>query len=147
MPKVIYFKFIYLYELITKSNSMYKHLITQWCSDIIGLRKVIIAGLWYSIYILYICLCLFCICYMYIYVFSVPLYMAYENKDDWLINWIPQSCNNYFSKSNYITTPYDWCLNKTCFCKLQMLWNVSASGGKGATARVMRSIKTWTPSY
>jgi hypothetical protein len=49
MPKVIYFKFIYLYELITKSNSMYKHLITQWCSDIIGLRKVIIAGLWYSI--------------------------------------------------------------------------------------------------
>jgi hypothetical protein len=28
---------------------------------------------------------LFCICYMYIYVFSVPLYMVYENKDDWLI--------------------------------------------------------------
>jgi hypothetical protein len=32
-----------------------------------------------------ICLYLFCICYMYMYVFSVPLYMVYENKDDWLI--------------------------------------------------------------
>jgi hypothetical protein len=36
------------------------------------------------LYILYICLYLFCICYIYIYVFSVPLYMVYENKDDWL---------------------------------------------------------------
>jgi hypothetical protein len=36
------------------------------------------------LYVLYICLYLFCICYMYMYVFSVPLYMVYENKDDWL---------------------------------------------------------------
>ena len=37
------------------------------------------------LYILHICLYLFRICYMYIYVFFVPLYMVYENKDDWLI--------------------------------------------------------------
>jgi hypothetical protein len=28
-----------------------------------------------------------------------------------------------------------------------MLKNVRASGKKGATARVLRSIKKWTPSY
>jgi hypothetical protein len=37
------------------------------------------------------------------------------------------------------TIRYDWCLNKTCFCNLQMLWNVRASGKKRATARVLRS--------
>jgi hypothetical protein len=30
---------------------------------------------------------------MYIYVFSVPLYMAYENKDDWLIESLQQMGN------------------------------------------------------
>jgi hypothetical protein len=35
------------------------------------------------------------------------------------------------------TIRYDWCLNKTCFCNLYMLWNVRASRKKGATARVL----------
>jgi hypothetical protein len=47
------------------------------------------------LYILYICLYLFCVCYMYIYVFSVPLYMVYENKDDF--------CRPYICSSVYDT--------------------------------------------
>jgi hypothetical protein len=31
--------------------------------------------------------------------------------------------------------------NKTCFCNLYMLWNVRASGKKGATAPVLRSSR------
>ena len=39
------------------------------------------------------------------------------------------------------TIGYDWCLNKTCFCNLYILWNVCISGKKGATARVLRSSR------
>jgi hypothetical protein len=39
------------------------------------------------------------------------------------------------------TIRYDWCLNKTYFCNLYVLWNVRASGKKGATARVLRSSR------
>ena len=38
---------------------------------------------------------------MYIYVFSVPLYMVYENKDDWLIDTI--NTQNIFFKFYYLT--------------------------------------------
>jgi hypothetical protein len=36
---------------------------------------------------------------------------------------------------------------KVCQWLAKGLWNVCASGKKGATARVLRSIKKWTPSY
>jgi hypothetical protein len=33
---------------------------------------------------------------MYIYVFSVPLYMVYENKDDWLIDKTPKNVKEIY---------------------------------------------------